>query len=146
MRFYCHSALRSAANAAPEWQARGLGWRSRALVEACPLKGLVRSVASAHITSEIVRINCSIHSNHVLTSGCALSIQLSCPRIAGSGVLGAHAQRISTTWWTLVCSSTRLFRLTKGVRPAGVWCATQQPKTSRLMHTHPNARLKPIGR
>ncbi len=29
-------------NAAPEWQARNLGWRSRLLLVACPLKGLVR--------------------------------------------------------------------------------------------------------
>ena len=30
------------ANAAPEWQAGSLGWRSRGLMEACPLEGLVR--------------------------------------------------------------------------------------------------------
>jgi hypothetical protein len=30
------------ANAAPVWQARSFGWRSRALVAACPLEGLVR--------------------------------------------------------------------------------------------------------
>jgi hypothetical protein len=29
-------------NAAPEWQAGSQGWRSRSLVEACPLEGLVR--------------------------------------------------------------------------------------------------------
>jgi hypothetical protein len=28
-------------NAAPEWQAVGFGWRSREIVEACPLEGLV---------------------------------------------------------------------------------------------------------
>ena len=31
-------------NAVPEWQAGSLGWRSRELVGACPLEGLVRSV------------------------------------------------------------------------------------------------------
>jgi len=29
-------------NAAPEWQAGSMGWRSRVLVVACPLEGLVR--------------------------------------------------------------------------------------------------------
>jgi hypothetical protein len=29
-------------NAAPEWQAEILGWRSKELVAACPLEGLVR--------------------------------------------------------------------------------------------------------
>ena len=29
-------------NAALEWQAKSLGWRSRKLIEACPLEGLVR--------------------------------------------------------------------------------------------------------
>ncbi len=29
------------ANAAPEWQAKSLGWRSSELVVACPLEGLV---------------------------------------------------------------------------------------------------------
>jgi hypothetical protein len=29
-------------NAALEWQARSMGWHSRRLVVACPLKGLVR--------------------------------------------------------------------------------------------------------
>jgi hypothetical protein len=28
-------------NAAPEWQAKSVGWRSRKLVVACPLEGLV---------------------------------------------------------------------------------------------------------
>ena len=37
---------RAGPNAAPEWQAGSLGWRSRELVVACPLEGLVRSVAS----------------------------------------------------------------------------------------------------
>ena len=34
-------------NAAPEWQARSIGWRSKKLAVACPLEGLVRSVASS---------------------------------------------------------------------------------------------------
>ncbi len=29
-------------NAAPEWQADSLRWRSREIMEACPLEGLVR--------------------------------------------------------------------------------------------------------
>ena len=29
--------------AAPEWQARSMWWRSRELMAACPLEGLVRS-------------------------------------------------------------------------------------------------------
>ena len=33
-------------NAAPEWQARSTGRRSREFVVACPLKGHVRSVVS----------------------------------------------------------------------------------------------------
>ena len=33
--------LDSLPNAAPEWQARCLGWLSRELVVACPLEGLV---------------------------------------------------------------------------------------------------------
>jgi hypothetical protein len=36
-------------NAAPEWQARSLGWRSKELMVACPLEGLVRRV-SFHYT------------------------------------------------------------------------------------------------
>jgi hypothetical protein len=32
-------------NAAPEWQARNLGWQSREGMVACPLEGLVRRVA-----------------------------------------------------------------------------------------------------
>jgi hypothetical protein len=32
----------SAANAAPEWQASSLGWRSQVREVACPLEGLVR--------------------------------------------------------------------------------------------------------
>jgi hypothetical protein len=35
------------ANAAPEWQAGSLEWRSRELKEACPLEGLVRLIAYA---------------------------------------------------------------------------------------------------
>ena len=34
--------LRHSPNAAPEWQAGRLGWRSKELVVACPLEGLVR--------------------------------------------------------------------------------------------------------
>lgn len=30
------------ANASPEWQAGSLGWRSRELMVACPLEGIVR--------------------------------------------------------------------------------------------------------
>jgi len=38
-------------NADPEWQARSLGWRSRELVVACPLEGLVGgSLGVAHCT------------------------------------------------------------------------------------------------
>jgi hypothetical protein len=37
MRSSCHSE----ANAAPEWQAGSLRWRSRELSVACPLEGLV---------------------------------------------------------------------------------------------------------
>jgi hypothetical protein len=33
--------LSDPSNAAPEWQAEGLGWHSRKLVVACPLKELV---------------------------------------------------------------------------------------------------------
>lgn len=32
-------------NAAPEWQARNLGWQSRERMVACPLEELVRRVA-----------------------------------------------------------------------------------------------------
>jgi hypothetical protein len=45
----------AASNAAPEWQAGRLGWRSRDLVVACPLEGLVRLLkrreALTHFTS-----------------------------------------------------------------------------------------------
>jgi hypothetical protein len=34
-------------NAAPEWQAGSIGWRSMKLVEACPLEGLVRTQYAA---------------------------------------------------------------------------------------------------
>ena len=34
-------------NAAPEWQARSLGWRSRELEVACPLEGLVRGFSKS---------------------------------------------------------------------------------------------------
>jgi hypothetical protein len=42
-------------NAALEWQARGLGRRSRGLVVACPLEGLVRSVAFPQETTADIR-------------------------------------------------------------------------------------------
>ena len=44
-------------NAAPDWQAEGLGWQSKVLVVACPLEVCVRSVASLQITSADLRIN-----------------------------------------------------------------------------------------
>ena len=37
------AVVRETPNAALEWQASSLGWRSRELMAACPLKGLVRS-------------------------------------------------------------------------------------------------------
>jgi hypothetical protein len=58
-------------NAAPEWQAWRLGWRSRELLEACPLEGCVRSVAPQQTTSAHLRINSNIHLNHGLTKGIA---------------------------------------------------------------------------
>ena len=42
-------------NAVLEWQARGLGRRSQGLVVACPLEGLVRSVAFPQETSADIR-------------------------------------------------------------------------------------------
>jgi len=39
-------------NAAPEWQASSLGLRSNEPVVACPLKGLVRSVALSRIRQQ----------------------------------------------------------------------------------------------
>ncbi len=42
--FYCVNELKRIHwknNAAPEWQARCLGWLSRVLVVACPLEGIV---------------------------------------------------------------------------------------------------------
>ena len=50
-------------NAAPEWQARRLGWRCRELVVACPLEGLVRhnhhigSTSAAKIAASPVGTN-----------------------------------------------------------------------------------------
>ena len=40
------SRLANPSNAAPEWQAESLGWRSCGLGKGCPLEGLVRRVAS----------------------------------------------------------------------------------------------------
>jgi hypothetical protein len=45
-----------------------LGWRSRELMLACPLEGLVRSVAPQQKTSENLRIFCSTYANFGLTN------------------------------------------------------------------------------
>jgi hypothetical protein len=44
-------------NAAPEWQAESLWWRSSRTLGACPLEGCVRSVASLQTTSADLRFN-----------------------------------------------------------------------------------------
>jgi hypothetical protein len=49
-------------NAAPEWQAGSIGWRSRELVVACPLEGLVRSVASPQETTADLGITSNTHA------------------------------------------------------------------------------------
>ena len=56
------------ANAALEWQAGSLGWRSRELVEACPLEGLVRSVAFPQATTADLRTHSKISSNQAKES------------------------------------------------------------------------------
>ncbi len=44
-------------NAAPEWQAGNLRWRSQALLVACPLEGLVRNVApNAETTHSLIAV------------------------------------------------------------------------------------------
>ena len=63
------------ANAALEWQVRSLGWRSRVIVAAWPLEGLVRSVASTQETT--ADIGC-IRNTHV-TSATASIIALTLP-------------------------------------------------------------------
>jgi len=40
-------------NAAPEWQAVSLGWRSRELMAACPLKGCVREWQECQVQGEV---------------------------------------------------------------------------------------------
>jgi hypothetical protein len=45
--FRFRSFWRDPSNAAPEWQAKSMWWRSRDLVVACPLEGLVRGLSGA---------------------------------------------------------------------------------------------------
>jgi len=44
------------ANAAPEWQTERLGWRSRELVAACPLKGLVGRPSSLKKAAPLIHL------------------------------------------------------------------------------------------
>jgi hypothetical protein len=53
---FCH------ADAAPEWQASSLGWRSREPLVACLLEGLVRSGASQMSRSQTFRFTGNAHS------------------------------------------------------------------------------------
>lgn len=71
-------------NAAPEWQARSLGWRSREVMAACPLEGLV---GWAQSTPGKGLSRCSAGSNRSEASGSPRQ-----RRIAGdSGVPAARA-------------------------------------------------------
>ena len=55
-------------NAAPEWQAKSLWWRSREIMVACPLEGLVRSVAFPQVTCADLSCTTNIHATSATCS------------------------------------------------------------------------------
>jgi hypothetical protein len=61
-------------NAAPEWQAENLGWPSCELMVACPLEGLVRSIASTQETTADIGYTSNTHATSATSSNIALTL------------------------------------------------------------------------
>ena len=66
-RYLFHPVV-SPPNAAPEWQAQSLWWRSREIMVACPLEGLVRSVAFPQVTCADLSCTTNIHATSATCS------------------------------------------------------------------------------